>query len=239
MGLYWQLNDIWQGPSWTSLEHSGRWRLTHNAVQRSFEPLLLSIVVDSDASGKKSLRTYLTSDLTKNITAKLKVGFAKWNAPAGASPFPQGHECTVSVQAGTVECPSLDLEEALTAAKCSAETCFAVALGLTDESPPRAIIGHQYLTPLKDAQLPPVSTKITSMQKTAERVAKFNVTANATAVYGALESSIVGRFTPNAMLMLPGEAIEIEFRAREDFDVDALKSSVTFRSLRDTYSDAA
>merc|ERR1711865_1275611 len=29
--LYWQLNDIWPGPSWSTMEHSGAWRLTHNA----------------------------------------------------------------------------------------------------------------------------------------------------------------------------------------------------------------
>merc|ERR1711865_204201 len=52
--LYWQLNDIWQGPSWSSIEHSGRWRLTQSAVQRSFAPLLLSLITEptAGANGK-------------------------------------------------------------------------------------------------------------------------------------------------------------------------------------------
>merc|ERR1719230_370445 len=55
--LYWQLNDIWQGPSWSSIEHSGRWRLTHSAVQRSFEPLAASLLLQNG-----TLRAFLTSD---------------------------------------------------------------------------------------------------------------------------------------------------------------------------------
>lgn len=25
--LYWQLNDIWQAPSWASLEYGGKWKM--------------------------------------------------------------------------------------------------------------------------------------------------------------------------------------------------------------------
>merc|ERR1712232_388938 len=147
--LYWQLNDIWQGPSWTSIEHSGRWRLTHSAVQRSFAPLMLSMIIDENGiDGKPYLRTFFTSDLTQKISVKLQIGFARWDAPAGKSPFAPGHECAVAVQAGTVECPSLELNKALIAAKCSSRSnCFAVALGLTDESEPRPLTAHAYLTP--------------------------------------------------------------------------------------------
>merc|ERR1719281_1750556 len=53
--LYWQLNDIWQGPSWSSIEHSGAWRLTHSAVQRSFEPIMASMVIESNV-----LKAYVT-----------------------------------------------------------------------------------------------------------------------------------------------------------------------------------
>jgi len=51
--LYWQLNDIWPGPSWASVEYDGRTRLVHHAVARAFAPLMLSVRA-VQKRGKKS-----------------------------------------------------------------------------------------------------------------------------------------------------------------------------------------
>ena len=40
--LYWQLNDIWQGPSWSSMEYSGRWKALQYSTKRVFSPISLS-----------------------------------------------------------------------------------------------------------------------------------------------------------------------------------------------------
>lgn len=37
--LYWQLNDIWPGYSWSSLDYGGGWRPLHSAVRRAFAPV--------------------------------------------------------------------------------------------------------------------------------------------------------------------------------------------------------
>lgn len=41
--VYWQLNDIWPGPSWASVDYYGRWKALHYAAKRFFAPVLLSI----------------------------------------------------------------------------------------------------------------------------------------------------------------------------------------------------
>merc|ERR1719323_753422 len=46
--LYWQLNDIWQGASWSSLEHGGRWKLSHYYAERFFAPILVSPIINGD-----------------------------------------------------------------------------------------------------------------------------------------------------------------------------------------------
>lgn len=40
--LYWQLNDIWTGMSWSTINHSGTWKLSHYFVKRAFATHSLS-----------------------------------------------------------------------------------------------------------------------------------------------------------------------------------------------------
>lgn len=40
--LYWQLNDCWPVASWSSIEHTGRWKALHHIARRFFAPALVS-----------------------------------------------------------------------------------------------------------------------------------------------------------------------------------------------------
>ena len=42
--MYWQLNDIWPGASWSSLEFGGKWKLSHYFAKDMFSPVLVSPV---------------------------------------------------------------------------------------------------------------------------------------------------------------------------------------------------
>ncbi|EGC35754.1 hypothetical protein DICPUDRAFT_97798 [Dictyostelium purpureum] len=42
--LYWQLNDIWVGPSWSSIEYNGNWKPLQYFARRFYQPILLSFV---------------------------------------------------------------------------------------------------------------------------------------------------------------------------------------------------
>lgn len=65
--LYWQLNgmqclhsilvkccanvsiDIWEGPSWSSLEYDGSWKILHHFAQHFYSPILVSSVETGDS----------------------------------------------------------------------------------------------------------------------------------------------------------------------------------------------
>jgi beta-mannosidase len=44
--LYWQLNDIWQAPTWASLEFGGKWKLLHSFARNFLSNQLASVFED-------------------------------------------------------------------------------------------------------------------------------------------------------------------------------------------------
>jgi len=40
--LYWQLNDVWPGASWSGVDYLGRWKALHYAARRFYAPLAVS-----------------------------------------------------------------------------------------------------------------------------------------------------------------------------------------------------
>eukprot|EP00698_Gefionella_okellyi_P014343 TRINITY_DN3979_c0_g1_i4.p1 TRINITY_DN3979_c0_g1~~TRINITY_DN3979_c0_g1_i4.p1 ORF type:complete len:684 (-),score=136.11 TRINITY_DN3979_c0_g1_i4:579-2630(-) len=39
--MYWQLNDIWQAPTWASIQYDGRWKMLQNYIQRIYAPVIV------------------------------------------------------------------------------------------------------------------------------------------------------------------------------------------------------
>lgn len=73
--VYWQLNDIWQGPSWSSIEYDGRWKVLQYYARHFFAPLLVSSLETTDGE----IEIWLTSDLASTVGLTLTVQLWTWH----------------------------------------------------------------------------------------------------------------------------------------------------------------
>ena len=66
--LYWQLNDVWPGASWSSIDWFGRWKLLNFAARRFYAP---QAIVAEHTDG--ATRIALISDSTAPVAARWRV----------------------------------------------------------------------------------------------------------------------------------------------------------------------
>ena len=62
--LYWQLNDIWPGASWSSIDYFGRWKALQYYARRFYSPVLLSC----NETGERTTRPIVTLERTVDYT---------------------------------------------------------------------------------------------------------------------------------------------------------------------------
>jgi beta-mannosidase len=68
--MYWQLNDVWPGASWASVDYYGRWKALQFRAKRFYAPLSVSLIHKDGA-----MEAHVLSDLTteKPLTWRLRV----------------------------------------------------------------------------------------------------------------------------------------------------------------------
>ncbi len=69
--LYWQYNDCWQAPSWSSVDFTGKWKALQYASRHFFEPLCVSI-----EETKKNYKLYLINDLLEEKRVNIIITLA-------------------------------------------------------------------------------------------------------------------------------------------------------------------
>jgi beta-mannosidase len=69
--MYWQLNDIWQAPTWSSIEYGLKWKMSHYYVRHMFSPIYifmrLTPYLPSVFNDTAQISLYFVNDLV-NIT---------------------------------------------------------------------------------------------------------------------------------------------------------------------------
>lgn len=235
--LYWQMNDIWQGPSWSSMEFDGRWRVVQYAVQRAFAQQALTSYEQDDV-----VHIHLTSDFWPEAPSSVDfvVSLHAWKADT-AEPAAMLHFSDISIEpVGSTEIAALPVADLLESKGLSRDEVF-LRFDVLDQqgSPIASMRRFHWLTTFVEAQLPPASQKIEKVEVTGQGTADVTVTSTGANAFVLLETSggakWAGKFSENAFTMLPGESRVVTFTARhgDEIQMDELESKLKLRSLAD------
>uniref|UniRef100_A0A671PDQ8 Beta-mannosidase n=1 Tax=Sinocyclocheilus anshuiensis TaxID=1608454 RepID=A0A671PDQ8_9TELE len=196
--LYWQLNDIWQGPSWSSVEFGGKWKMLHYWATDFYAPILSVGVED-----KGDLLIYAISDShSEKHNVKAKVKLYSWSSFKSVCSL-ESNATTIKAGGSTLVF-QLSISALLTqCGNCTRRSCI-VAFLLS--SPGQMISPHNHIflsSPryAEGLQKP----NITFTVKDTRIVQSFFVTLHCSfpAVYVWLDvDDIPGHFDVNGFLML-------------------------------------
>ncbi|KAF1483818.1 Beta-mannosidase, partial [Pygoscelis antarcticus] len=223
--LYWQLNDIWQAPSWASLEYGGKWKLLHYFAQNFFAPLLPVAYED-----KGVLYIYGVSDLHVDHKLTLRVVVHAWSS---LEPV-----CTLAKDGVTVKAQSAvpihkeSINDLLERCRnCTRKSCV-ITFCLVGEGGLQSPTNHHFLSSLKDA-VGLEKTQLSASVSQRDDIYVFVLQTTAIAPFVSLDvGNIKGRFSDNGFLMTEKKKV-VMFYPWEPTSVEELEKSLTLTSLVD------
>ncbi|XP_033016272.1 beta-mannosidase isoform X3 [Lacerta agilis] len=223
--LYWQLNDIWQAPSWASLEYGGKWKMLHYFAQRFFAPLLPVAYED-----KGALYIYGISDLHTDYELTLRVSLHDWGLTEPV--------CTLAKEGVLIKGgaavpiykePISDLLKRC--GNCTRQSCV-VTLSLEGEEELSSPSNYHFLSSLKDAVGLKNPQLLASVSQEGDQ---FQIILEATAIAPFVwldAGNIPGRFSDNGFLLTEKRRV-ILFYPWETTSAKELEKSLSLTSLTD------
>jgi Beta-galactosidase/beta-glucuronidase len=211
--LYWQLDDVWPGVTWSSVDYYGRWKVLQYHAKRFYAPLR---VVAIRQDGKT--RVSLVSDRTVPLAAELRVRVLDMD---GKTVWDRTQPAHVAALAST---PGGDYTDAQLLRGADPQRTVAV-FELLDHGKP--LSRHQvYFAQAKDLQLPDPRLKAElSADGRSLTVGAKNFAREVWVDFGDLDA----RLSDDAFDLLPGESVTLQVDSKAD--PAALRKALQLRSL--------
>ncbi|XP_035951707.1 beta-mannosidase isoform X3 [Halichoerus grypus] len=225
--LYWQLNDIWQAPSWASLEYGGKWKMLHYFARHFFAPLLPVGFEDQDV-----FFIYGVSDLRSDCKAKLTVRVHTWRSLEPLCSSETEHFVLKAGEAVLLYKESVPvlLENC---GNCTRQSCV-VSFYLSADSQLVSPTNYHFLSSLSDS-VGLHKAHITAIISQQGDTFAFDLETSTVAPFVWLDvGSIPGRFSDNGFLMTE-KTRTVLFYPWKPTSKSELEQSFRVTSLMDIY----
>jgi beta-mannosidase len=188
--LIWQLNDTWPVCSWASLDHGGDWKLMHHMARRFYAPTLVTAVPKGDEIIIRAVND-APQGSTICVTARV-VDMA-------------GQTRVLSQTTAPIAAHASDLVTVATDLIGSDEMLLVSWTG--DDG----AVGQDIFAPRAFKTYDLIAPNLTHsvIRNGADYV--IDIAASALAIFVAVEADVAGRFSDNAIPILPDQPVQIRF----------------------------
>ncbi|KAF8893604.1 glycoside hydrolase [Infundibulicybe gibba] len=150
--LVWQLNDIWQGVSWSSIEYSGRWKVLQYGLAGIFSPVAIYPFWSANNS---TLQVLAISDRWETVKGSAQLTWYDWHGTALSS---KTHAFSVPSLNNSLIYQASGLDAILPAGRKATDVWMM--LNLTAQVEGRTVTNEQFFTPTSLAQATLVDPQI-------------------------------------------------------------------------------
>mmetsp|Transcript_3548 Transcript_3548/g.10315 ORF Transcript_3548/g.10315 Transcript_3548/m.10315 type:complete len:929 (-) Transcript_3548:2692-5478(-) len=233
--LYWQLNDIWEGASWSGINRDGSWRLMHHVIGHAYQSFMVCAHLDKSGA----IRVWLVNELPHALKGELWLKLVPW----ASTPDSTQHESMpFEMPAQSVHLAlRTDMAQALAPLRLTAAeafiSVFAVANSSEASDTPEQMIHYEsttlvHLTELKHAALREPLLQAHHFKQLSPEAVEFYVTSKAVAAGVAVETFLPGHFSDNAMHIRPEHPKQLCFTsAAGPITAARLQETLTMQSL--------
>lgn len=232
--LFWQLNDIWQAPTWAALEYDGRWKVLPYMAKGVYSHMIVSPFWNYKNG---TLEIWVTSDLWEAVSGTVSVQWVDLQGKPIADNAGMQEELDFHVAAiNSTRVLRTMIDDVKLADRQNAIMLLTLhSRGHLPNSETEVAFAHaNHFLPVwpKDAKLRDPGLKLSYDKSTG----KFTVEATeAVSLYTWLHhpSGVTGFFDDNAFVLQPGEKKEVGFTVQADETGGAWMDGVTIQSLWD------
>ncbi|RZF43060.1 hypothetical protein LSTR_LSTR001238 [Laodelphax striatellus] len=246
--LYWQLNDVWQAPSWSSIEFGGKWKMLHYFAEKFFSPILVSPWLEY--SDQVNVMVISDKHQQPALQVKIEVLVYRWDSFYPVNTFVNTSSIAPLSSAIVVSQPLYVLVGKQR--RCGAaprKECFLIVRLSSDSGLQQETF--LLLNPLNDIEgLQSASLEVKNIEphsgpssSNALQQFEITITTDQIALFVWLEvGSIQGRFSDNGFLMTSREK-KVIFMACEPTSENELAKVLTISTVKGhqvkTYKDVA
>ncbi|XP_060536178.1 beta-mannosidase [Cylas formicarius] len=231
--LYWQLNDVWVAPTWSSIDYTGKWKMLHYFAKDFFAPIIVTGHINND----RQLQIYTVSDLLSPVTdTELIVRVYQFN-----SSFSPLYERKINTDINASESAlveTINTDDFLSGLGCGGlltakYNCFfyfVIRQNSDNISPENyAFAGSLALSNVETPNL-----QISSVAKVSdEETYAITLTSDKIALFVWLDShAIRGKFSENGFLLVEANRT-VYFTSESETSADDLKKVLTVTNLKD------